>query len=39
MQIVIDVLSFIFGLISGLFFWIIWDWYKLKQEKKKWFRG
>jgi hypothetical protein len=35
MQVTIDLLSFIAGILVGLIFWLIWDWYKLRRELKK----
>jgi uncharacterized integral membrane protein len=35
MQVAIDLLSFIVGILVGLVFWLIWDWYKLRREMKK----
>jgi hypothetical protein len=34
MQVTIDLLSFIVGIFVGLVFWLIWDWFRLRQERK-----
>jgi uncharacterized membrane protein YqjE len=35
MQVIIDLLSFLVGVLVGLVFWLVWDWYRLRRELKK----